>query len=75
MLLVEKEGFELPVVVAPAKDGCILRVENGQQHIDQGPVQEALAEVASLIAERTGGRVLRATVSRKVLRRYGLFNP
>jgi len=69
------DGYVLPVVVAPCSEGVIVRVENGGNHLDQLRVQCAIARVASRIVDRLGCKVVRATLSRKVMRVYGLPLP
>ncbi len=69
-MLVEKPPYTLPVVVAPGEEGIIIRVENGQNHLDQMPVQEAVAEVAKLLILKTHSKALRSTLSKKVIRKY-----
>ncbi len=74
VVLVEAFGFVLPVVVAPSPGGVIVRVENGDGHLDQDMVQMVIASVASRIAEALAAKPVRATLSRRILRHYGLLD-
>ena len=72
ILLRKKGDFELPVVVAGSKQGCVLRVENGEQHLEQEIIQEALVEAVAEIRKHADLNVLRCTISRRLLRKYGI---
>ena len=74
LILKQNEGFDLPVIIAQSDEGVILRVENGDQHINSEPIQEVLAHVASEIREALGCKVVRATVLRRLLKKYDLLD-
>ncbi|WP_068549833.1 hypothetical protein [Thermosulfidibacter takaii] len=74
VIIKKKEGFQLPVVIAPSPNGIILRIENGDQHLNSIPIQETLAEIAQCIVKKTGCLLVRATISRRILKKYGLFD-
>ena len=74
LVLKEKEGFDLPVIIAQSDEGVILKVENGDQHVNSKSIQEVLAQVASEIREALGCKVVRATVLRRILKKYDLLD-
>ena len=70
LLIIEREGFELPVIFAQASEGVVIKVANGGNHIDQTLIQQVIAEIVVLL----GFPIKRSTISRKVLKKYGLSN-
>ncbi|NPA16044.1 MAG: hypothetical protein GXO44_05795 [Deferribacteres bacterium] len=71
VIVVERGGYQLPLMFVCSKRGVVVKVGNGSQHVDQSLIQEVIAEFAS----RLSFPVKEARLAKKVLRRYGIPYP
>ena len=70
LLIVERKGFELPVIFVETEEGVVVKVANGGNHVDQSLIQCAIAEVVSFL----GFSIIRSTLSKGVLKKYDLLD-
>ncbi len=68
VVLINKQDYDLPLIFAASEEGVVVKVGNGSQHLDQGFIQEVIAEFVAGLPFF----VKRSTISRKVLRKYGI---